>query len=126
MLLPGAAWALPLADAALATSGHRARGRTLGDLSVSHLIDARTGRPACGAIASATVMAATCLAAGTAATPVALAGDAESALERLGPLPGIVWTRERRCLIHPWLAGQVRGVADSGPSESDGMRGKAA
>ncbi len=114
--LPGVAWALPLANAALATSGHRARGRTLGDLPVSHLIDARTGRPASGAIATATVMAATCLAAGTVATVVALAGDVGNALEGLGPFPGIVWTRERRCLIHPRLAERVRSVSHAGAS----------
>ncbi len=114
VLLPGDRWAWPLVDAALATSGHRMRCRELGGRRISHLIDARSGRPAPGAVVSATVLGATCLEAGIAASDAALAGDAEVALARLGDLPGMLQMARGECILHATLAQGVRVVGHAG------------
>lgn len=123
VLLPGSRWAWPLADAALATSGHRMRGRELGGVRISHLIDARSGRPAPGAVLSATVLGATCLEAGIAASDAALAGEAGVALERLGDLPGLLQMEHGDCILHPTLAQGVRVVGPAvRPTEAGSAR----
>lgn len=90
VLLPGCARACLLQDAALATSGHGARFRLLDGKRISHLIDARTGRPASGQVRSVTVPAPTCLEAGIAASDAALADDVGTAFARLRGFPGLV------------------------------------
>jgi thiamine biosynthesis lipoprotein len=110
VLLPGCQRAALLRDAALATSGHGARFCTLGGVSVSHLIDAHTGRPALGAIRSVTAQASRCLEAGVAASDAALADDAATALERLAGLPGLVRTVDDAFLMDATLAATTLAV----------------
>ncbi|GEM_PF-2683367 len=100
--LPGAAMALLLADEALATSGLGTRRRHLAGRQVTHLIDARTGLPASGAVRSATILAPTCLVAGIHASDCCL-------IDR--PSPALI---AQRSASHPaWcLDGDGRMIAD--------------
>ena len=65
---------IELNDLAVATSGTYRHFRTIGDQTVSHTIDPATGVPVRGALASATVLAATCMEADAWATAVLVDG----------------------------------------------------
>jgi thiamine biosynthesis lipoprotein len=79
---------LALTGAALATSGDYRNLRVVAGKRRSHVIDPRTGRPLDNRVASASVVAPTCMEADAAAT----------ALMVLGPELGMAWVEER-----PWL-----------------------
>ena len=79
---------LALTGAALATSGDYRNLRVVAGKRRSHVIDPRTGRPLDNRVASASVVAPTCMEADAAAT----------ALMVLGPDVGMAWVEER-----PWL-----------------------
>jgi thiamine biosynthesis lipoprotein len=79
---------LALTGAALATSGDYRNLRVVAGKRRSHVIDPRTGRPLDNRVASASVVAPTCMEADAAAT----------ALMVLGPDRGMAWVEER-----PWL-----------------------
>jgi thiamine biosynthesis lipoprotein len=79
---------LALTGAALATSGDYRNLRVVAGKRRSHVIDPRTGRPLDNRVASASVVAPTCMEADAAAT----------ALMVLGPDSGIAWVEQR-----PWL-----------------------
>jgi len=98
VLLPGMPRALSVRNAALATSGHRARHRMLAGRRVSHLIDARSGQPASGRIAFATVLAARCVEAGLAARDAALADDVDAAWSRCQGKPFLLRTSDGRTI----------------------------
>jgi len=80
--------ALALTGAALATSGDYRNLRIVAGKRRSHVIDPRTGRPLENHVASASVVAPTCMEADAAAT----------ALMVLGPDSGMAWVERR-----PWL-----------------------
>lgn len=79
---------LALTGAALATSGDYRNLRIVEGKRRSHVIDPRTGRPLDNRVASASVVAPTCMEADAAAT----------ALMVLGPDLGMAWVEQR-----PWL-----------------------
>jgi thiamine biosynthesis lipoprotein len=79
---------LALTGAALATSGDYRNLRVVEGRRRSHVIDPRTGRPLDNRVASASVVAPTCMEADAAAT----------ALMVLGPELGMAWVEQR-----PWL-----------------------
>ncbi|MBW1687495.1 MAG: FAD:protein FMN transferase [Deltaproteobacteria bacterium] len=79
---------IALTGAALATSGDYRNLRVVAGKRRSHVIDPRTGRPLDNRVASASVVAPTCMEADAAAT----------ALMVLGPDLGMAWVEER-----PWL-----------------------
>jgi thiamine biosynthesis lipoprotein len=79
---------LALTGAALATSGDYRNLRVAAGKRRSHVIDPRTGRPLDNRVASASVVAPTCMEADAAAT----------ALMVLGPDLGMAWVEKR-----PWL-----------------------
>ena len=79
---------LALTGAALATSGDYRNLRVVAGKRRSHVIDPRTGRPLDNGVASASVVAPTCMEADAAAT----------ALMVLGPDLGMAWVEQR-----PWL-----------------------
>ncbi len=97
-----------LRGVALATSGDYRQQRLVGGRRVTHVIDPRTGRPVDGGVASASVIAPTCMEADAVAT----------ALMVLGPEAGLDWVEER-----PWLEalllvregdGELKRVSSSG------------
>jgi thiamine biosynthesis lipoprotein len=110
--LPGAPMALLLMDEALATSGIGARNRQLEGTMVPHLIDACSGRPATGAIRSATVLADSCLLAGIRASDLCLLERAGHDLirERSGSSP--IWCEAADGRIHadPRLAARAHAI----------------
>lgn len=112
VLLSESRKAVLLQDAALATSGHGTRFRTLGSQRISHLIDAQTGLPTATQLRSATVLAASCMEAGTAATDAALAPDLQTAHERVLPFPALFRTARNHFLATPSLLHLCREVAD--------------
>jgi thiamine biosynthesis lipoprotein len=76
---------LELERGALATSGDARRFVLVGGRRLGHILDPRTGWPVAGAPRSVTVMAATCIEAGTLATLAVLSGpDAAHFLEQQG------------------------------------------
>lgn len=83
--LPAGGRVLRVHDGALATSGTSRRHWRIGDRSVHHIIDPRTGSPAESGLWSATVSAPTCEAAEVAATAAFL----------LGPVEGARWLDDR-------------------------------
>lgn len=77
-----------LSGGALATSGDYRQFRVTEGRARTHVLDPRTGRPVEGGVASASVVAPTCMEADAVAT----------ALMVLGPREGLAWVEER-----PWL-----------------------
>jgi thiamine biosynthesis lipoprotein len=77
-----------LTGAALATSGDYRQARTVNGERRSHVLDPRSGRPARTGVASASVVAPTCMEADGVAT----------ALMVLGPDAALAWVEDR-----PWL-----------------------
>jgi thiamine biosynthesis lipoprotein len=77
-----------LSGGALATSGDYRRVRVIGGRRLTHVVDPRSGRPVEQRVASASVIAPTCMEADAVAT----------ALMVLGPEEGLAWVEER-----PWL-----------------------
>ncbi len=75
VLLPGVAGAVILNNEAIATSGIGTRGRWLMGQWSPHLMDANTGMPASGVVASASVIASTCVVAGVHASDLCLLSD---------------------------------------------------
>lgn len=82
---------VPLRDFAMATSGDYRNFQRIGDRTVSHTIDPRTGRPVDNRLASVTVLHHTC----------AFADAAATALMVMGPDEGLAWARSRdvACLL---------------------------
>jgi thiamine biosynthesis lipoprotein len=78
-----------LTEGALATSGDYRQVRIVEGRRLTHVIDPRLGRPVERRVASASVIAPTCMEADAVAT----------ALMVLGPEEGLAWVEER-----PWLA----------------------
>ena len=68
---------LALIDHALATSGDYRNYYEIGDTRISHTIDPRTGRPVTHSLASASVIAPTCIQADAMATALAVLGPKE-------------------------------------------------
>jgi thiamine biosynthesis lipoprotein len=87
--LPGANTALLLGNEAIATSGIGTRYRLVDGRLVPHLIDARSGQPACGAIRFASIVAPNCLLAGIRSSDICLLAQADPQCihERAGALP---------------------------------------
>ena len=81
-----------LTGAALATSGDYRQARVSEGRWRSHIVDPRSGQPIANGVASATVVAPTCMEADAVAT----------ALMVLGPDAGLAWVEER-----PWLEALV-------------------
>jgi thiamine biosynthesis lipoprotein len=111
--LPGAAAALELRDEALATSGNGARSRVLAGRAVSHLVDARSGQPAGGALRAVSLLAATCLEAGIRASDCCLLARADAAClaQRAGGLPLWALAQDGTLLADPRLAARVHPIA---------------
>jgi len=72
--------AMPLQNEALATSGTYRQHREYGALSVSHILDARTGRPVNHSLVSVSVTAPSCLTADGWATALLVLGGEEARL----------------------------------------------
>jgi len=90
---------LELRGVALATSGDYRQQRLVDGRWVTHVIDPRTGRPVDRGVASASVIAPTCMEADAVAT----------ALMVLGPEAGLGWVEER-----PWLEALLLVREDGG------------
>lgn len=122
---------LRLTDLAVATSGHYARNAAVGDATLSHLIDPRTGRPieaSRAGVASATVFAPDNATANALATSICVVGP-EEGLKLVKATPGA------ECLIALNGGGRVRsdgfkryevpnsaGIAQSAIAASPGER----
>ena len=109
---------IPISNAAVADSGSYRKYFVRDGKRFSHLIDPRTGRPVTHLLASATVLAPTCMEADAAAT----------ALMALGPQEGLAWFRghpgwEALLLIGREDGGQGDAVPGAGPSSSRGGGG---
>ena len=76
------------AEAFSATSGDYRNWREVDGRRLSHTLDPRTGRPVENALASATVLAPTCMTADALATAVCVLG-AESGMELIESLDGV-------------------------------------
>ena len=113
--LPGAAAAVALHDEALATSGVGTRRRELAGREVTHLLDARSGLPASGAVRSVTVLAHDCVTAGIHASDTCLVERADPAAiaVRSGGLPTWVRTADHVLMADPRLLARVHPVAVS-------------
>jgi thiamine biosynthesis lipoprotein len=111
--LPGAAAAVALHDEALATSGLGTRRRVLAGREVAHLIDARSGLPAPGAVRSVTVLGGDCLTAGIHASDACLVARAEPAAiaARCGGLPSWVRATDGALMADPRLLARVHPIA---------------
>ena len=116
VLLPAMPRAYRLRNSALATSGHGARHRTLEGRRISHLVDARTGQPASGRIASATVVAPCCVDAGLAARDAAVAGDVATAWSRCRGRPALLRTREGPDIVETTFAADCVPVGENTPT----------
>ena len=91
----GIADVLALDGTAVATSGDRENGYTLGDRRYSHIIDPETGAPVAGAIASVSVLAPAAMEADGWATALMAAGpEAGPALARAQALPALFLLRD--------------------------------
>ena len=75
-------------DQAIVTSGHYARGYTIGDRRYSHILDPRTGRPVDTRLASVTVVAPDAATADGLATGIAVLG-VEKGMELVERLDGV-------------------------------------
>ncbi len=69
---------LELTDCAVATSGSYRHRRRIGDRTVSHTMDPRTGAPASNRLVSVTVLAETCMVADAWATALLVLGETEA------------------------------------------------
>jgi thiamine biosynthesis lipoprotein len=89
------------------------RSRVLAGRPVSHLIDARSGLPAEGALRTVSVLAATCLEAGIRASDCCLLARADAAAlaERSGGLPLWAQAHDGTLLADPRLAARVHPIA---------------
>jgi len=111
---------VPLADAALATSGDYERCMVVDGVRYTHILDPRSGWPVSG-LASASVVAPQCLVAGTATTVALLSGERAGArfLDRLG-LPNLrVDSRGR-------VSGSLASAGSSGRCAAGDRPGRAA